>query len=85
MTVLDLWKSGKPVREIIELTGLSKYKVWQMIGPTKGPNSRVKPENHPKSNRVLYLANWGYKPSEIAEGEGIRLKTVERILESYGK
>lgn len=81
---MDLWKQGIPVREIVELTGLTRYKVWQAIGDVKGPNSRVKPESHPKANRVLYLANWGYKPHEIADGEGIKLKTVERILECHG-
>lgn len=79
-----MWKSGVPVREIVERTGLTKYKVWQAIGQVKGPKSRHKPEKHPKAERVIYLYKWNYKPSEIAEGEGMNLKTVERILETHG-
>jgi hypothetical protein len=82
--VIELWKAGVPVREIVERTGLTKYKVWQAIGQTKGPKSRHKPEKHPKAERVIYLFNWNYKPHEIAEGEGMKLKTVQRIIECHG-
>jgi hypothetical protein len=84
MEVIEMWKAGVSVREIVERTGLTKYRVLQSIGQVKGPKSRHKPEKHPKAQRVIYLYKWNYKPHEISEGEGINLKTVQRIIECHG-
>jgi hypothetical protein len=84
MEVIEMWKAGVTVREIVERTGLTKYRVLQSIGQTKGPRSRTNPEKHPKAERVIYLYKWNYKPHEISEGEGINLKTVQRIIECHG-
>ena len=79
--IIKLYKEGKTLKEIKEITGLSKHHVEKEIYQVHGLSKRRKrSEPHPKAEKVLHLSRWGYKPEEIAEGENIPLRSVLIIL-----
>ena len=80
MTIEQLYLNHKSLSEIEQITGIRKKRLEYLIYHKMG--LKREPKKHPKTDRVLHLKTWGYNPEEIAEGEGIKLKTVRKILEN---
>lgn len=88
--IKELYLQGKTYREITELTGLGRRKIeYWAIEKYKLPQRCVKkivlktpPE---KIDKVLRLNQWGYEPEEIAEGEFLKLKEVQKIIEIHAR
>lgn len=78
--IKDLFLQGYKLREISSRTGLNIRKVEYLVYEKLSLPRRRKELNDPNRDRILYLSRWGYEPEEISEGEGIKLKTVKRII-----
>lgn len=83
MEIAELYLNHTPINEIERITGVPRKKLEYLIYHKMG--LKRDPIINPKTDRVMYLTKWGYKPHEIAEGEGMKLKTVERILKNGKK
>lgn len=78
--VKHLFIQGFKLKDISSKTGLNIRKVEYLVYEKLSLPRRRKELNDPNRDRILYLSKWGYEPEEISEGEGIKLKTVKRII-----
>lgn len=78
--VRNLFIQGYKLKDISSKTGLNIRKVEYLVYEKLSLPRRRKELNDPNRDRILYLFKWGYEPEEISEGEGIKLKTVKRII-----
>lgn len=78
--VRNLFIEGYKLKDISSRTGLNIRKVEYLVYEKLSLPRRRKELNDPNRDRILYLSRWGYEPEEISEGEGIKLKTVKRII-----
>lgn len=83
--VKHLFIEGYKLKDISSKTGLDMRKVEYLVYEKLSLPRRRKELNDPNRDRILYLFKWGYEPEEISEGEGIKLKTVKRIINGEGR
>lgn len=78
--IKNLFLQGFKLREISEMTGVNIKNIEYIVYSKFNLPRRRKPSSNINESRILHLTKWGYGPEEISVGEGIKLKTVKRVL-----